>query len=256
MRVYLAATKCVWNLPNFEEDWNQLYLLSTFFEFWKSKKLHPYVYSKRHISDSGAFSTFTNPQLGKNINWDDYTKRYAAFVKENGNELYFELDIDGIVGLPKVEDYRKLLEDTTGRPPIPVWHVNRGWDYFEMMCENYPYVAIGTTIANKTGQGIRKNPMILKKFIDTAHKKGVKIHGLGFTDTKLLDKLHFDSVDSTSWTIARFGGICKFDGKYMTSVSKPDGMKMKYSTSYWHRHNILEWVKYQKYMLNVNHDWK
>ena len=54
--------------------------------------------------------------------------------------------------------------------------------------------------------------MILKWFIDQAHSAGIRIHGLGFTSSKYLPYLKFDSVDSTTWLSgARYGQIYKFD---------------------------------------------
>lgn len=181
MILYLAGYKpCAkrWNL-----DTKDIYLLSSFWEH-KSGHYGGYVCQEKHILDSGAFSAFS----GKNnsFDWDGYVKKYADFVLKNNIQRFFELDIDVVVGLEKVEYYRKYLEDRTGRRPIPVWHASRGKDYFIRMCEDYPYVAIGTTSAMEEGRRIRGNPMILKWFIDQAHSVGTRIHGLGFIDTIFL----------------------------------------------------------------------
>lgn len=199
----------------------------------------------KHILDSGAFSAFS----GKNNNydWDNYVKKYANFIIETGNKLFFELDIDNVVGLKKVEDYRKYLEDRTGRQPIPVWHANRGKDYYLKMCEEYPYVAIGTTGATEEGRRIRENPMILKWFIDEAHRQGSKIHGLGYTDTEMLKHLHFDSIDSTTWLGGgKYGTIYKFVEKQIESTKPPKGMRGK-DYKRMHIYNFNEWLKFQRY---------
>ncbi len=62
---------------------------------------------------------------------------------------FFELDIDRIVGLEKVEEFRRRIESKTGKQSIPVWHSNRGWQYFVNMCKEYNYVSIGG-IAKRT----------------------------------------------------------------------------------------------------------
>ena len=151
------------------------------------------------------------------------------------------------VGLRKVEYYRRYLEDKTGRKPIPVWHASRKRDYFLRMCEEYPYVAIGTTSAMEEGRRIRQNPMILKWFIDQAHSAGIRIHGLGFTSSKYLPYLKFDSVDSTTWLSgARYGQIYKFDNGQMQCYDPPKGMRARHHDLV-NRHNFNEWIKFQKY---------
>ena len=146
MILYLAGYKyCAkrWNL-----DTKDIYLLSSFWEH-KSGHYGSYVCQEKHILDSGAFSAFS----GKNdsFDWDGYVKKYADFVLKNNIQCFFELDIDVVVGLEKVEYYRRYLEDRIGRQPIPVWHASRGKEYFIRMCEEYPYVAIGTTSAMEEG---------------------------------------------------------------------------------------------------------
>jgi len=242
MKIYLAG-----------DGFDQIWVNNDFFNFNRLKSYH-YIkndkldYIHRYDSfmlDSGAYSTFKNPSDAKKINWDNYVEKYILFIKKNNIKHFFELDIDAIVGLNKVEYYRKKMEDNIGRSPIVVWHSDRGWDYFCKMCEMYRYVALGTTLANKQGRLIRKNPMILDKFIQQAHKSGSKIHGLGFTSLKYLDQLRFDSVDSTSWLGARFGLIYHFNGKTMNQIKKPNGSRLKTNESM--RHNFRQWILYSKY---------
>ncbi|MDR0754557.1 MAG: hypothetical protein LBF04_04130 [Prevotellaceae bacterium] len=245
MIIYLAAFRSVECYYN--KQTSDIYLLSSFFEH-KSGKFGDYVYQDRHILDSGAFSTFKNPVRAKNLDWDTYVRNYIKFINHTDQKLFFELDIDCVIGLERVEYYRKKIEDATGRQPIPVWHFERKWDYFEMMCENYPYVAIGTVPVGKQGKLIRQQPLVLKKFIDTAHSKGKKIHGLGFTLTDYLKKLPFDSVDSTTWNSAgRFGSVYRFNNNgYMDMYVHPKDMRV---SDYRHAnlHNLEEWIKFQKY---------
>ena len=54
-------------------------------------------------------------------------------------------------------------------------------------------------------------PMI-KKFLKDASKEKCKVHGLGFTQTKLLKDYPFYSVDSTTWSAGhRFGELHCFN---------------------------------------------
>jgi hypothetical protein len=246
MKVYLAALGQLYK----DVDWKGAYILTSFYELKKAKVLPEYVYEETHIADSGAFSTFKSVQEAKKMDWDDYVKRYINFVKETGNKLYFEMDIDVVVGLDKVHYYRKQMEDAIGYQSIPVWHSTRKWDYFLMMCETFPYVSLGTTKATRAGEMIRKNPAILDKFIKTAHSMGTKIHGLGFTSQPWLDVLNFDSVDSSTWLNAKYGVIFHFNGRHCKIVKKKNkDDKLIGICANYHRHNFDEWLKYQKWML-------
>lgn len=207
MIVYLAGFKTIEKVyPSPTED---IYLLSSFFEH-KGGKYGDYVKQDRHILDSGAFSTFKDIAAARSMDWDLYVRKYIAFIKATNQRLFFELDIDAVVGLPKVERYRDQIAQATGIAPIPCWHSNRKWEGWLKMCEEYPYVAIGTTKATQDGVKMRKNPAILSQFIKAAHDKKAKIHGLGFTQTNLLSQLRFDSVDSTAWQFGCRGRKCCF----------------------------------------------
>lgn len=243
MIVYLAGFKTiekVWSKPT-----DDIYLLSSFFEH-KTGRFGEYVRQDRHILDSGAFSTFRNPQQARRIDWDAYVAKYIAFIKNTNQRLFFELDIDAIVGLPKVEEYRDRIAQAVGIAPIPCWHSNRKWEGWLKMCEEYKYVAIGTTTATPDGVKMRKNPAILAQFIHTAHQRGAKIHGLGFTNLEWLHKLRFDSVDSTTWNVGgKYGNLCMFDGGN-TRQDKPAGKRVK-DTNTINLHNFKQWVKFQRY---------
>jgi hypothetical protein len=249
MIVYLAGVETYESYyPNQTPD--DAYILSSFFYHHSRKNIPDWSRSDRHILDSGAFSTFKNPNDATKMDWTKYVNLYIEFIKETKQKLFFEIDIDAVVGLPKVEYYRNKIEDAIGIPPIPVWHSSRGWDYFCQMTENYPYVALGTTKANEQGKAIRKNPSILDKFIKQAHKNNSKIHGLGFTNLEWLEKLKFDSVDSTTWLNgAKFGSMVRFQptGQF-EQIIKPLDKKMinprlRVGTSF------NEWLKYQKWAL-------
>ena len=191
--------------------------------------------------DSGAFTFFS---AGGSVNWDDYIKRYAQFIKKNNIDLFLELDIDKLISYEKVLYYRKKLEDMTGKPCIPVWHKTRGQDEFIKMCEEYNYVALGGIVSKEITQ---KEYKFFPHLIKIAHSHGAKIHGLGFTSLQGLTKYHFDSVDSTAWLSGnRFGSVYKFNGKTMENYGKQAGQRLadyKAVTL----HNFKEWVKFQQY---------
>ena len=197
---------------------------------------------KNFMLDSGAF-TFMTSHKGK-VDWDDYLQKYADFINKNDVSLFYELDIDSIVGYEKVVEMRKRLEAATGKKPIPVWHKSRGKEEFLKMCDEYDYVAIGGIVSKEIK---RQEYKYFPWFINEAHKRGAKIHGLGFTNLEGIQKYHFDSVDSTSWTTGnRFGAVYRFNGKTMVKFDKQEGQRLKDSRAV-AINNFNEWVKFQKY---------
>lgn len=195
----------------------------------------------RFLLDSGAFTFMENNK--KAVDWDEYLSRYIEFINKNDIGLFFELDIDSIVGYERVLDIRSRLERETGKRCIPVWHKSRGRDEFLKMCDSYDYVAIGGIVS---GEITRKEYPIFSYLIKEAHSRGAKIHGLGFTNLEGLKKYHFDSVDSTSWTTGnRFGAVYRFDGKTMVKYQK-SGYRISDSRAL-AINNFNEWVKFQHY---------
>lgn len=195
---------------------------------------------KMFLLDSGAF-TFMN-SYRKKVNWDEYLTEYINFINEYDIKYFFELDIDSVVGLKEVERLRKKLETKTNKKCIPVWHFNRGKEYFIKMCKEYDYIAFGGIITD----GIKTKDILkyLPWFVKTAHKYNCKIHALGLT-CKGIEKYGLDSVDSTSWKSGgRFGQLYYFDGKHIKQISYNNKRILDYKKA--DIHNLKEWVKYAK----------
>ena len=192
--------------------------------------------------ESGAFTFMQNSK--SHLNWDEYIERYAAFVRRNNVNKFFELDIDSVVGYEQVKKYRKRLEKLSGKRCIPVWHKSRGVQEFKRMCDEYDYVAIGGIVSKEIRPEHYK---ILPNMINEAHSRKAKIHGLGFTSLKWLEVCKFDSVDSTAWTAGnRFGFVYKFNGRTMTKIDCPKGKRLADSRKV-ALINYIEWLKFQKY---------
>lgn len=197
------------------------------------------------LLDSGAFTAMQGNADGL-INWEQYTEEYAEFINRNKIEKFFELDIDSLVGLSEVERLRKILERLTGKQPIPVWHKNRGLNYFKTMIREYPYVAIGGIVSKEFPRQTYEKAF--PWFIDTAHEAGAKIHGLGYTNIKGLHTYHFDSVDSTAWLYGNRGGYLYVFNEVtglLEQVKKMPGTRLKSTEAA--IHNYTEWQKFQKY---------
>lgn len=145
------------------------------------------------LIDSGAHSF----QFGKKVNWAEYTKQYANFIKEfdRPNVLgYFEMDIENIIGYDEVLKLRSILEEVSDKI-IPVWHPQRGIEDFEQMCKKYhdKIIAIG----GFRGTDIKDNQFIM--FLKVAKKYNCRVHCLGMTRKQVLDTVPFDFTDSSSW---------------------------------------------------------
>lgn len=177
--------------------------------FIKDWELQYIKHFEMFMLDSGAFSMIYKNK--KKINFDNYVKKYIDFINKQDIQYFFELDIDPLVGLKKVEEYRDLINKETGKKCIPVWHRDRGIQYFKDCCKEYSYVSIGGMAVSEYENNFNLY-QYLPYFISYAHHCKAKIHGLGFTRFSVLKDLHWDSVDSTSWLdCARFGSIKKLN---------------------------------------------
>lgn len=166
--------------------------------------------SNNMLIDSGAF-TFQKGNIDMN-KLKKYMEEYLHFVKkEHSNSLingFFEMDIDGIIGYDNVLSYREKLFELSDKI-IPVWHKSLGLDEYKRMCREYDYISVSCV----NNRDIK--PENYKHFVKYAHNRGCKIHGLGMTQRKILNKVPFDTVDSSSWQkIVRFG---RYKGKKLDS---------------------------------------
>lgn len=170
--------------------------------------------SKEILIDSGAHSF----QKGKKVDWVEYTKQYAEFIKQfdRPNVVgYFEMDVDNIIGYDKVLELRKILESVSDKI-IPVWHKNRGIDEFKKMCQDYEGKVIAIT--GFKNEDIQDHQYLM--FLKYAKKYNCKVHCLGMTRKKVLDKVPFDYVDSSSWKQSGIYGRIDGKGKVTKEFSK------------------------------------
>ncbi len=247
MNVYLTgngvwkyvADRCDMLTP---EKAGNLCVLKSYYYIPADPQLVPLIpHFKSFMLDSGAFSFMQGN--GGTVDFDSYLKKYISFINKHNIDLFFELDVDSVCGYERVKEYRKVLENGTGKRCIPVWHRSRGKEDFIRTCEEYPYVALGGLV----GMGYSKQYWkYFTWFIQTAHKHNAKIHALGFTSLKGMEQYHFDSVDSSSWTTGnRFGSVYKFDGKTLKNIDRPPNARVK--TKETAVNNFIEWVKFADY---------
>jgi len=245
MKIFLAGNDG-YRKQRFELFLKDIYILESYHYIIKQEWMFPLIKEfKGFLLDSGAF-TFLTSQKNKTLNWEEYVVNYGNFIKQLDIDYFFELDIDPIVGLQEVERLRFILEKTAGKKCIPVWHKSRSLDYWKKMCEQYNYVAIGGIVT----QEIKRTQYdVFLPLLDIARKNNCKVHGLGFTNLKGLERYKFYSVDSTAWLSGnKFGGVYLFNGKTMEKYNKQEGKRVK--TNEVAIHNFTEWVKFSNYAEN------
>jgi hypothetical protein len=195
MKVFLSALEASpeFYYINSKID-NYKYNLMSFY-YIKKEEVFKEIIKKSELIliDSGAHSF----QKGKKVDWVEYTKKYANWIKENDCDKilgYFEMDVDNVIGYESVLELRKILESVTDKI-IPVWHKNRGIEDFKKMCKDYQGKIIAIT--GFKNEDIQDHQYMM--FLKYAKKYNCKVHCLGMTRRKILDTVPFDFVDSSSW---------------------------------------------------------
>ena len=212
------------------------YNLMSYYYIRKKKQLAEYIRdnSEEIMIDSGAHSF----QKGAKVDWVEYTKEYAEFIKEfdRPNVVgYFEMDVDNMIGYSKVLELRAILEEVSDKI-IPVWHKNRGIDGFEQMCKDYS----GKVVAITGWQNMEIKDSQFAMFLKCAKKYGCKVHCLGMTRRKILDTVPFDYADSSSWVQSSIYGRIDNKGKVTREFSKTSREKVFFE-------NYLEGMKMQEH---------
>lgn len=231
MKIFLSASetpdcKDIWELESYYNLVSYYYIKNKTDVACKIRG-----HSKLMLVDSGAHSF----QKGTKVNWEEYTRQYAQFIKEfdRPNVVgYFEMDVDNIIGYDKVLELRAILESVSDKI-IPVWHKNRGLDEFKKMCKDYAGKVVAIT--GFKNEDIKDHQYLM--FLKYARKYGCKVHCLGMTRKKILDEVPFDYVDSSSWKqSALYGriGNRKVDKQFSKNSRKEvllasylEGMKMQ-----------------------------
>lgn len=200
------------------------------------------AHSELMLIDSGAHSF----QKGKKVDWEAYTKKYAAWIRANDCPKilgYFEMDVDNAIGYERVLYLRSILESVSDKI-IPVWHKNRGIAEYKRMCQQYAGKIVAIT--GFRNEDIKDEQYLM--FLKYAKKHGCKVHCLGMTRRAILDKVPFDYVDSSSWVqqgaFARIGG-CKVKSEFVTANVKRVFIENYKLAMEMQRHYQKRWARYE-----------
>ena len=224
--------------------------LETFWNVFNNQQIEENILRYNNfILDSGAFTFINAKKQGKNIkiDFDYFVEAFCDYVNAFSINNFFEMDVDGILGYDKVKQYRRLIEQKTGKQPIPVFHKNRGKEEFIAHCKDYPYVSLGGIVTKEA----KWTPEVMFSFVMKAKEYNTKIHGLGVTATNVLKKVPFYSVDSSSWTSGnRFKGIYLFNGEELLKLNSLLKGKKISNHKALALHNLQEWIKLTNYLKN------
>lgn len=214
-----------------------------------SPSLTPYIPKcNSFILDSGAFTFMRHSD--KHVNWEDYIRRYADFIIEHNIKNFVELDIDLIVGRKETDRLRDLLENLTGIRPIWVLQTGRSYDDYLSAVKEYPVVSIPLSgKVNTQNRDRRKLRWHIRKLYDDAAKHGCRLHGLGFTSSKI-QNYAFDSVDSTAWVSGQsYGFVLEYKNGRLIEHKVPN-FNGSYRLNYWKTvaNNLNCWKMYSSYI--------
>ncbi|MBP5422555.1 MAG: hypothetical protein J6Y78_08960 [Paludibacteraceae bacterium] len=252
MIVYLSAFfegGSNFKLPKGKEVWDyydlsELSILQSF-AYAKPKYAEHYKDCKNFMLDSGGF-TLIHSKSAKTFDIKKFTKEYGEFVKKYGVENFVELDVDNVYDMETYIYCLHLLQDITGKDPLRVFHLWRGKEYWEELTKQKDYVCLAALEENKL-----QKPQSFRWFLDTAHKNGCKVHGLGETRTDQLLQYDFDTVDSSTWTHgSRAGCMYHFNGSGIKVFESNDNGK-RCDNEWLNKWNFKEWSDYSKMMLEI-----
>ena len=164
------------------------------------------------FADSGAYSA-----LSQGVPVDIY--EYAEWLKKWGHyfEIYSNLDV---IRNPELTEINQKILEKEGLNPIPVFHTGSDFKILDEMAEKYPYIALGGMVGQPRNACLRWAAICMKR----TEKTSTRFHGFGMTSKSVIEKLHWYSVDSSSWVApAKFGQMMLFDGQkwWKGHIGKP-----------------------------------
>lgn len=185
--------------------------------------------------DSGAFSAHTQ---GDVISVD----KYAAFINEHGHHFAVRANLDDIGDTgPKSWANMKELEKQ-GCDVFPVFHANDDFKYLTMMLDGgYEFMALGGLVgASRNVLRAWLDNVWAKYLVDAQGRPRIKVHGFGLTDTELMIRYPWYSVDSSSWVMTGIFGGCIFrEDKTFYKVTFSDESPNKYELNSWHYDRLV-----------------
>ena len=198
------------------------------FHYVQKKHLNTSKYEEMGVKffvDSGAFTFISNLEFQDYTieQWEKYIETYLRWIEKHQNIVFAfaSLDLEYLVGGEQVqiwnEKYFEPFMLRTGIPVCFVYHDNATKLTWEQYCQRYPYVGVSWGGLDTQGNDLKYGMNKLK----VAEKYGAVVHGMAMTQTALLTKLPFYTVDSTTWLVGlQYGEINFWTGKKMSRLKK------------------------------------
>lgn len=198
------------------------------YHYVQKKHLDVSKYEKLGVKffvDSGAFTYMSSLEHEDWTieQWEKHIEGYLKWIEKHKNIIFAfaSLDIEYLVGGEKVQEWNEKYFEPfmlrTGIPVCFVYHDNATKLTWEQYCERYPYVGISWGGIDTQGNDLKYGMNRLK----VAEKYKCLVHGMAMTQTALLTKLPFYTVDSTTWLVGlQYGEINFWTGKKMTRLKK------------------------------------
>lgn len=198
------------------------------FHYVQKKHLNTSKYEEMGVKffvDSGAFTFISNLEFQDYTieQWEKYIESYLRWIEKHQNIVFAfaSLDLEYLVGGEQVqiwnEKYFEPFMLRTGIPVCFVYHDNATKLTWEQYCQRYPYVGVSWGGLDTQGNDLKYGMNKLK----IAEKYGAVVHGMAMTQTALLTKLPFYTVDSTTWLVGlQYGEINFWTGKKMSRLKK------------------------------------
>ncbi len=195
--------------------------------------------------DSGAFTAFTK---NKEIALDGY----AEYIKAIPGmwTACSSLDVIGSgdeAAEASYQNFRALIE--LGVDVKPVWHVREPDRHLaRLVNEKWPYIFIGGMVPESVPWLMQRLDGVWSTILATKDGRAkCKTHGFGLTDSKLMFRYPWFSVDSTSWLMKGVYGLVLFrlpSGRLQSVVFSEDSTEARKFKG-WHYFNLTAAEKRQ-----------
>lgn len=175
--------------------------------------------------DSGAFTYMSSLEHEDWTveQWEKHIESYLRWIEKHQDIVFAfaSLDIEYLVGGEKVQEWNEKYFEPfmlrTGIPVCFVYHDNATKLTWEQYCQRYPYVGISWGGVDTQGNDLKYGLDRLK----VAEKHKSLVHGMAMTQTSLLTKLPFYTVDSTTWLVGlQYGEVNYWTGTKMSRLKK------------------------------------
>lgn len=152
----------------------------------KNKKGFPHPeLTKKFFLDSGAFSALTQ---NKKID----IEAYMSFIKKYEEKIAIYACLD-VIGDARLSMFNQRIMDSNGFNSLPCFHYGEDFKYLKKYVDNYEYIALGGCAKLQF-----KNTLIpwLDEVFSKYISKDTKVHGYAITDSTILHRYSWESVDS------------------------------------------------------------